>query len=78
MPCLCPGFGLKTTYECGQARHLLYQNYLLTAVDDTGDSTPGEFLDKNVSKVDDMISSLGNEDASRLGNSAAEAQGWFK
>ena len=63
-----------------QARHLLYQYYmyLLTAVNETGDSTPEEFLDKDVSKVDDMISSLGNEEASRLGNSAVEAQGWFK
>ena len=51
---------------------------LPTAVSETGDSTPGEFLDKDVSKVDDIISSLGNEEASRLGNSAVEAQGWFK
>ena len=69
---------MTTKCECGQARHLLYQNYLLTEVSETGDSTPGEFLDKDVSKVDDMISSLGNDEASRLGNSAVEAQGWFK
>ena len=53
--CLCSGLWLTTKCECDQARHLLYQYYLFTAVNETGDSTPEEFLDKDVFEVDAIL-----------------------
>lgn len=53
----------------------MYQNFLLKTVCKTLESTPAELVDKDVSKVNDMIPSLGNEETSHPENSAAEAQG---
>lgn len=41
----------------------------------TGNETTEEYLDKDVAKVEDVVSLLGNEADSHIGNSALEAQG---
>lgn len=77
--CRCHVYALcLTKCENDQARHLLYRNFLFKAGDETSEASPGELLDRDVSKVDNVLSSLGNDEASHLGNSAVVAQGWWK
>ena len=41
----------------------------------TGDESTSEYLDKDVAKVEEVVSMLGNEACSHIGNSTLEAQG---
>ena len=49
--------------------------YITVTVISTGDETTLEYLDKDVAKVEEFVSMLGNEACSHIGNSTLEAQG---